>query len=365
MKRRDAYLLLWCTSGIGYKTLRSIETYLGDIGRLWNLDPVEIDSMQFVGKKARRALIDGIKAGAVHRIKERLEKENMSYMTIECEGYPSKLRQIFDPPYVLFYRGDRALLENFSIAIVGSRKPSAYGMLCSKKFSGELSRLGVTVVSGMATGIDCCSHYAAYKQKGKTVAVLGSSLDNPYPPENAGLMNKIVESGGVVVSEYPPGTRTLPGFFPMRNRIISGMSDGVLIVEAAQKSGSLITMDYALDQGKNVYSVPGNINSLMSEGTNRIIKSGAKLVTCVEDILEDYELGTKKAKLEMAAAAAAADFSESEAAVVGALRQNGIMHIDSICDATSIPLSEIIGVLNILQIKGIVLELGANTYAIA
>lgn len=364
MERKDAYLLLWCTSGIGYKTIQSIEAYLGDIGRIWDVDDAYIDSMEFASAKARRALVEGIKSNALHRIKENLLREHIAYMTIECEGYPSKLKQIHDPPYVLFYRGDSSLLENFSIAMVGSRKPSAYGELCSKKFSRELSSLGITIVSGLAIGIDSCSHYGAYNQRGRTVAVLGSSIDNPYPVRNIGLMNKIVQSGGVVVSEYPPGTKTLPGFFPMRNRIISGLSDGVLIVEAAKKSGSLITMDYALDQGRNVYSVPGNINSAMSEGTNRIIKTGAKLVTCVEDILEDYRLELKKPDCEMAEASAAI-YSESEAAIVNALRQSGIMHIDSICDVTAIPPSEIIGVLNILQIKGIVLELGANTYAIA
>ncbi len=362
MDKSDIYLLLWCIDGVGYKTIKNIEEYTGDINKIWEYDSKDIRNMKFISEKAIKNIVKYKTKSYLDDINEKLNKCGMKYVTVDQDSYPEKLKNIFDPPYVLFYRGNRDVLDNFSIAVVGSRKATGYGAMCAQKFSKELSEQGVSVISGMAYGIDSRSHEASLAGKGKTVAVLGSSVDRPYPIRNKGLMERIIENNGAVISEYPPETNALPGFFPMRNRIISGISNGVLIVEAAKKSGSLITMDYALEQGKNVFAVPGNINSRMSEGTNTIIREGAKLVTCIKDILEEYDIKTcihkRKFKED-------AKLSELEKKIVKLLKINGSMHVDLICANTGICIKDVLGVLNILQIKGIVLELGGNVYSVA
>ncbi|KDR94169.1 DNA processing protein [Peptoclostridium litorale DSM 5388] len=361
MDKSDIYLLLWCIDGVGYKTIRNIEEYIGDINKILDCDSRNIRDMDFISEKAMKNIIKYKTKTYLEDIKGKLDKYEIGYVTVDKEGYPGKLKNIFDPPYVLFYKGNRERLDDFSIAIVGARRPTGYGSICARKFSKELSEQGVSVVSGMAFGIDSCSHEAAMAGAGKTVAVLGSSLDRPYPIRNKGLMERIIENNGTVISEYPPETDAIPGFFPMRNRIISGISNGVLVVEAAKKSGSLITMDYALEQGKNVFAVPGNINSRMSEGTNSIIKEGAKLVTCAQDILEEYGIKTCIHKREFKENV---KLSKLEKKIVDLLETNGSMHVDIICASTGICIKDILGVLNILQIKGIVLELGGNVYSV-
>ena len=216
-----------------------------------------------------------------------MKEKNIQILTIKDEDYPYLLKQIYDPPSVIYIMGNKKILSQNGIAIVGSRNCSLYGQKIAKYLSYQLAKKGIHIISGLARGIDTFSHIGTLQAKGKTIAVLGSGLDVIYPPENAKLAEKIVESGGCLVSEYIVGTKPLGEHFPARNRIISGLASGVVVVEASEKSGSLITVDFALEQGKNVYAVPGNINSPNSLGTNSLIKQGAKIVTNVEDILED------------------------------------------------------------------------------
>lgn len=216
-----------------------------------------------------------------------MKEKNIQILTIKDEDYPYLLKQIYDPPSVIYIMGNKKILSQNGIAIVGSRNCSLYGQKIAKYLSYQLAKKGIHIISGLARGIDTFSHMGTLQAKGKTIAVLGSGLDVIYPPENAKLAEKIVESGGCLVSEYIVGTKPLGEHFPARNRIISGLASGVVVVEASEKSGSLITVDFALEQGKNVYAVPGNINSPNSLGTNSLIKQGAKIVTNVEDILED------------------------------------------------------------------------------
>ena len=177
-----------------------------------------------------------------------------------------------------------------SLAMVGSRKPTQYGMLCAQSISEQLSNSGMNIISGLAMGIDEYSHKGCIKGKSKTIAVLGSSLENVLPKSNLKLSEKILEDDGLILSEHNIGSAVTPGNYPRRNRIISGLSEGVIVVEAAEKSGALITVDFALDQGKNVFAVPGNINSPMSGGCHKIIKEGAKLITNIDDILNEYNI---------------------------------------------------------------------------
>ena len=203
------------------------------------------------------------------------------------EVYPQKLKELYNPPSVLYVLGDENILNEKSIAMVGCRECTDYGRNIAKQLSYQLAKNNINIVSGMARGIDTYSHMGCLNAKGKTIAVVGCGLDMVYPPENKQLFNNIILSGGAIISEYPIGAKPNKMHFPARNRIISGLSDGLIVVEAKSKSGTLITVDFALEQGKDVYVIPGNITSPSSFGTNDLIKQGAKIITTIEDILED------------------------------------------------------------------------------
>ena len=200
--------------------------------------------------------------------------------------FPQNLLNIEKSPKELYIMGNKKLLNKKSLAIVGTRNCTPYGAECAEKFATDISKKNICIISGMALGIDTFAHNGALKEKGNTIAVLGCGFDYIYPEENIDLFNKIVENGGLVVSEYPPKTKAVLSKFPYRNRIISGLSDGVLVIEAKEKSGTNITVDFALEQGKDVFVVPGNIYSRTSDGTNFLIKEGAIPVTSYKDIIE-------------------------------------------------------------------------------
>lgn len=210
-------------------------------------------------------------------------------INLESKEYPESLRRIYDPPQCLFCIGNLQLLNaRKKLAIIGCRDYSQYGKIISRKFAYELSKKGIVIVSGGARGIDSFSHEGCIIAKKETIAVLGNGLDYVYPPENKKLEEQIVKNNGLIISEYKTGTKPSKYTFPARNRIISGLADGVLVVEAKQKSGTLITVDFALEQGKNIYAIPGDITRTNTKGTNELIKQGAKIVTNINDILEDY-----------------------------------------------------------------------------
>lgn len=233
----------------------------------------------------RRAAVD-----PVRRVQE-MTGAGISYLCYNDPEYPAALRFIHDPPAALFVRGALKITDEMALAVVGSRKPTAYGRLVAEKIAADLAAAGITVVSGLARGIDTAAHRGALAVGGRTVAVLGCGPDVVYPRENSGIMEQIIERGAVV-SEFPPGSPPEAWHFPARNRIISGFSKGVLVVEAAEKSGALITADFALEQGRDVMAVPGNVTSSLSKGTNRLIKQGAKLVESAGDIIEELGLNS-------------------------------------------------------------------------
>lgn len=210
-------------------------------------------------------------------------------INIKDEFYPQQLKNIYNPPLKLYVLGNKDLLKEDGIAIVGARKATEYGEKVALDISKKLSENGINIISGLALGIDTYAHLGTFQQngKGRTIAVLGSGLDIIYPKQNIGLAKEILKRGGCIVSEYPLGTKPEKLHFPQRNRIISGLSKGVLVVEASEKSGALITADFALEQGKDVFAVPGDIGNLLSVGTNNLIKQGAKLVTKYDEILEE------------------------------------------------------------------------------
>ena len=214
-----------------------------------------------------------------------LIKNDIELIYIKDKNYPQRLRNIYNAPIFLFLKGNKNILNKKSIAVVGSRNCTPYGIKVAKEFAYKLSKNNINVISGLALGIDTAVHMGAVAGGGNTTAVLGSGLDNIYPRENLELHNKIIESGGCIISEYIIGTKPLGENFPKRNRIISGLVDAAIVVEAKEKSGALITADFALEQGKDVYAVPGNIYSSLSKGTNNLIKQGAIPITTIEDIL--------------------------------------------------------------------------------
>lgn len=214
-----------------------------------------------------------------------LDKSRIKIIKIEDKNYPEKLKNIYNPPKVLYVLGNEKILNETTIAIVGSRDCTKYGAQNAYKFAYEISKRNIGVISGFARGIDAYAHKGALLEKGKTIAVLGCGLDIIYPSENFELYKKIVQVGGAIITEYPLGTKPEKYHFPERNRIISGLAEKILVIEAKERSGALITVDYALEQGKDVYAIPGNITNINSIGTNEIIKEGAFLVTNIQDIV--------------------------------------------------------------------------------
>lgn len=226
-----------------------------------------------------------------------MQKYGIGIINIKDKEYPQILKNIYDPPINLYIKGNKEILNNNSIAIVGCREATEYGKKAAKYFAYNLSKKGINIVSGLAKGIDSYSHIGTFQNEGKTIAVIGNGLDMIYPSENIWIAKKILETGGAIISEYPLGTKPEKMNFPARNRIISGISKGIIVVEAKEKSGTLITVDFALEQGRDVYVVPGNINSVNSIGTNELIKQGAKMITTYDEVelQQGIERSTKKA----------------------------------------------------------------------
>jgi DNA processing protein len=272
--------------------------------------------------------------------------------------YPEMLREIEDAPIVLYTMGNMQQQDRYAIAIVGSRKPSSYGISVAESIAEGLASMGFTIVSGMARGIDSISHRGALRGGGRTIAVLGSGLDVPYPSENKGLMDKITGSG-YVISEFPPGTPPDKENFPRRNRIISGLSLGILVIEAAHDSGSLITAGYALEQGREVFAVPGNITSPASEGTNELIKRGAILTRKAEDVIEElapvlkgFMRSKEKSKIEVT----------NEEKILCNFLSGEPKHIDSISRESGLSTSKVLELLLGLELKGAIRQTTGNRF---
>lgn len=285
------YLSFSHCDGIGPMRLKSLVGYFGSV------------------KKAYRAPIDEIKSviGSQtaenfrkfrHRFNpivklEELKKKNIGVLHRESDNYPSPLKNIPDPPICLYVKGNPDNFnfdDDYFFSVVGTRKPTSYGELLTKKFTRELVQAGFIIVSGMALGVDAIAHETALNAGGKTIAVLGCGVDIVYPVANTNLYRRIIETGSLIMSEFPPGHTVVKGLFVARNRIVSGLSKGIMVTEGAKDSGALITVKYAANQGKEVFAPPAPITSEMSEAPNSILKQGAKLVTSVEDILEEFDL---------------------------------------------------------------------------
>ncbi|MEK3915403.1 DNA-processing protein DprA [Paenibacillus sp. FSL H7-0331] len=289
MDNRTLLIMLHQTDAIGWKTILRIVSLFSEL-----IEAVHVTSADWLQLGLTEARANAVAKAFMEATTERVETVMEKYrsrqieiITIFDDNYPYLLKQTAEPPWVLYVRGRLELLNSPSIGIVGTRNPTVYGRKIAEQFSEELSAANVCVISGLARGIDSSAHVGALRQKGGTIAVLGCGIDHIYPPENKSLYMTIAEQG-LLVSEYPLNTKSHPGMFPKRNRIIAGLSFGIVVVEAALKSGSLITADQALEESRDVFAIPGPVSSPKSQGTLALIKQGAKLVSCVDDILEEY-----------------------------------------------------------------------------
>ena len=245
--------------------------------------------------------------------------------------------------------------------MVGARKCTPYGINCARNISKKLSDKGLNIISGLAIGIDSYSHIGCLEGKSKTIAVIGSSLDNILPKRNIKLSNQILDNGGLILSEYNIKSDVYPSNYVHRNRIVSGISDGVIVVEAAKKSGALITVDYALDQGKNIFAIPGNINSCMSEGCHKIIKEGATLVHSVEDILNEYKIDNN---IENFKKYDNINLNPMSTKILQLINEKGVLNIDEICYNTKMEVKHVNAILNELVLKGLLIEIDNQVYSL-
>jgi DNA processing protein len=280
------WLALSLTPGIGSTLMRRLLDRFNTPEAVFHAPMKELSKIEGLGEKVAQEIRKGPLEKVVERELSLLREVGGRVITLKDEEYPKRLKDIYDPPALLYVRGALKKEDEFAISIVGSRKTTPYGRWFTEKVSQELARHGVTIVSGMARGIDSLAHWGAISGGGRTIAVLGCGVDVIYPSENRNLFAKMIDRGAIL-SEFPMGSPPEGGHFPRRNRIISGLSLGVVVVQASEKSGSLITAGYALEQGREVFAVPGNVGTESSRGTHRLIKEGAKLVESSEDILEE------------------------------------------------------------------------------
>jgi DNA processing protein len=346
---------------IGPITAKQLISHVGTPEHIFRLDMHGLLSVQGMTKTRAENIANFSGWDDVEKQVKVLEQKGISVVCYGDPGYPQVLQEIPDAPLVIYMRGLYQPDDRFGIAVVGSRTYSPYGEAVTQKISGELAASGFTVISGMARGIDTFAHRSALASGGRTIAVLGSGIDVCYPSENKGLMEKIVVSG-CVMSEFPPGTPPNRENFPRRNRLISGLSMGVLVVEAAEGSGSLITVSSALEQNREVFAVPGNITSKNSAGTNLLIRQGAKIVLRTGDIIEELAPVLKgfirnETRLNV-------ELSSDEQKICTGLSGEP-KHIDDLVREIGLPVHKILDILLSLELKGVIRQSDGKRFYLA
>ncbi|MFW6238830.1 MAG: DNA-processing protein DprA [Halanaerobiales bacterium] len=358
------WLALSMIKGVGPVRISKLLDAFGSPRKIWEAPKNNLKKVAGIGNTAAKISEQRNKINPDTVLKI-LKKKNIKFIPLMDDNYPHRLKNIYDPPPVLYYRGNPESLKQPSVAIVGSRRCTKYGRKTAKKLGYELAHKGIVVVSGMARGIDTRGHLGALETAGKTIAVLGSGLDVIYPPENRKLFHKI-RNQGTVISEFPPGVQPVGENFPRRNRIISGLSLGIIVVEAAKRSGSLITANLALEQGREVFAVPGNIDRTGSKGTNNLIKNGAKIVTSTDDILEELffpggepEETDEKVQQKMRFP----ELSDGEEQVFKLLQQEGTLHVNNIIEQTGLESGNVNSILLKLELKDLISHEPGKKYA--
>lgn len=367
MDQREAYIVLNMIEGLGPVSVRRLVDALGSPKAILEADREALMEARGVGEKLALKII--VQRDSIN-VDEEINKAadfGARIVTPLDDEYPEALKTIHDPPLALYVRGRFLPQDAKSIAIVGSRSTSHYGLSAADRLAYQLGKVGFSVVSGLARGTDTAAHSGALKSGGRTIAVLGGAIDCLYPPENEVLADKIAKHG-VVVSEYPMGRQADRMTFPYRNRIISGLSVGVLLIESDVKGGSMHTTDAAMEQGRTVFALPGRIDSPGARGPHRLIKNGAKLVESLDDILEEYEFLIPPSELETPASATAArpdvPMTNTESKIVEAL-WNEALDVDSLAREVGLKSHELSGILLGLEMKRVVRMLPGRIVEIA
>jgi DNA processing protein len=353
------YLGFNLVSGLGPARVARLIARCGSAEAAWRADAFDlaaagVDARTSAALLAARARLD------LDAELERVARAGVTLLTLDDPAYPRLLRAIPGAPPLIYVRGSLTAADEWAVAVVGTRAPTAYGREAAYRLAGDLARSGVTVVSGLALGVDAVAHAAALDAGGRTLAVLGSGVDQPYPGRNRRLAERIVEQGALV-SDYPLGTAPVAANFPPRNRLISGLSCGTLVVEAGERSGALITVEFALDQGREVLAVPGSIFSRQSAGTLRLIRDGAALVTCAEDVRAALDMTAAGVQREARAELPA---DPVEAAVLELLSYTPA-HLDELTRAAGLPAPAVAAAVTLLELKGLARQAAPLQYVLA
>lgn len=344
--------------GIGQITLRNILNKCS-AQEVYNLSNSDYKNKFNLKDKVIEGIVKSKKNNKLDEISRIIDKYSIDIISINDDIYPKLLKKIYDPPSVIYVRGQIQNKKCDIISVIGSRKASSYGRCMAYKISSQLSQNGIIVCSGMASGIDTVAHKACIESGGITYGILGTGIDKYYPKSNKELMEKTILNGALI-SEFPIGTMARPENFPRRNRLISGISKGVVVVEAALKSGTLITVDCALEQGREIFAVPGPISSPLSSGTNKLIQNGAKLISHVEDIIEEIQLEDYYNKKDESRI----DLSNSEKEIYEYIKANEPVSIEKIQIDIKWSIENINTTLTFLELKGILKTLPGNKYFI-
>ncbi|WP_420644185.1 DNA-processing protein DprA [Candidatus Leptofilum sp.] len=359
MSDRKYWLGFNLVKGIGPAKVQALLDYYGSLANAWQANEYELQKIGF-DRRAIKTFLKTREQTDLDNALSRVQQAGVSLFTWEMPGYPSYLREIPNPPPLLYYQGEILEQDQWAVAVVGTRRLTAYGRQVTRDLVAGLVQNNITVVSGLARGIDAIAHQTAVELGGRTLAVLGSGLDCVYPAENRSLAQEITQGQGAIISEYGLGVQPEAKNFPPRNRIISGLSLGVIVVEAGERSGALITTNFALEQDREVFAVPGNINSPASRGPNKLIQEGAKLVTTVEDVLEELNLHMVA---ERTAVQLVLPETAEEIALYGRLSGQPT-HIDELSRSTGLPSALVSSTLTLMELKGMVQQVGGMNYVL-
>lgn len=356
MERKAYWVGFNLVRGIGAVRLKGLLDFFGSLEVAWQAPADALKNAGITGKVIENLLMVR-KQVDLARVWDRIQSQGIQVLTWEDELYPRRLREIDQPPPVLYVRGEILDEDNWSVAIVGTRKITVYGRQVTEELAGFLAQHGITVVSGLARGVDGVAHDACLKAGGRTFAVLGSGVDLVYPPEHLRLADRIRERGALI-SDYPPGTPPDSVNFPPRNRIISGLSLATIVIEAGETSGALITATFAAEQGRDVLAVPGNINAPQSKGTNRLIQQGARPLLKPEDVLESLQLELVNEHHE---ARTVLPTEPLEACILQVLGSQPL-HVDEIGAQSGLSIDKVSATLTLMELKGMVRQVGGMNY---
>lgn len=342
--------------GIGAVRLQALIKHFGDLEIAWKAAPIDL-ARAGLNRKVIERIVQARQNVDLEKLWAKIESQGIKIFTWEDETYPQRLKEIDQPPPVLYIRGEYLPDDLFAVAIVGTRRVTAYGRQITEELGGYLASNGITMVSGLARGVDAIAHQTALKAGGRTIGVLGSGVDRIYPPEHRGLAEKMMESGAIV-SDYAPGTPPDASNFPPRNRIISGLSLAVVVIEAGETSGALITAEFAAEQGREVFAVPGSILAPQSKGTNKLIQNGALPLLSVNDLMQALNL-TRMGEHKAARKIIPSDDTEARLLTVLSAEP---LHVDEIRKQTELPIEKVSATLALMELKGMVRQVGGMNY---